>query len=228
MSGIGGVTYGSTQYASSGATLGRIRLFREILYFRHKPVSKLTTLWQEACSITETYTGKFTDLWLDFIDNISVTHTTLGVQIKKYIVEAIELLEQSKESLVYLFTDFISLSETFTRFRVFVGSYLDSVGIVFSNRLSIAKGWLDTIFGQDSIDEGISGVESVDTIEIDEGIFNKNISKVFKTFLGVLDKIKRKLNGLPIGWSKRVRAVTEWVKGDRQSSTWAKSKRTDV
>jgi hypothetical protein len=228
MSGIGGITYGQSQYASSGSKLFGNKLFKEYLYFRERKVRSLSFLYTNFIKVSDDISTHLAEIWIRLKDYILVSHTRLSINVSKLIVETLALREPFITSLGRLFKDFVKFADNITTSVRTDVLFREIIRISLRQFLQIKRSFRETLsFVQQGI-QRISGVFSTDNIKVlhkEPLIF---ISKVFRHVLDLGEIMRRKLNGLPMGWNKKQRSETEWVKSDRIQTEWEKQGRKDI
>jgi hypothetical protein len=226
MSGIGGIAYGQSQYASSGSRLTGNKAFREFIYFQEERSWLTTFSYTELISVAEGFTTHLAEIWIRLIDYITTTHVRTGISISKTITEVVSLQESFVSVVIKVLQETLALVETFFIRRRF--EFTDYVEVLFSNIMSFSKTFKEITSVIQSVTERISGVFSKDNIVVTSQEVSSIISKTFQEALSLLEVMRRRLDGILMGWTKRDLPETDWEKRDNVDTTWEKQDRPDV
>lgn len=226
MAGIGGITYGESQYASSGARLTGNKLFREILYFQDRRSWLTSFIYSEAITIAESFATHLAEIWIRLIDYIEVNHVRTGINISKTISEIVTLQETFTSIIIKMFKQTLAIVENFfSKRRLW---FVEYINVVFSGIISLHKEFKDYLTSWQNGGERISGFFHRDNLAVLDKKFGISVVKVFKEIINVTGSVIRRLNGVLMGWTKRGRPDTSWTKRDNIDTDWTKKGRTDV
>jgi len=226
MAGIGSTTYGQSQYASSGFKLGNNRLFKEYLYPREQPFWGFSTSYFEAITIAENFATHLALLWIKLVDSITASFVTKGVTIRKICSEIISLQENVIKTFIRTFQESLLLVTNFFILRRY--KFVEYIRATFKRVASLKKVFKDFVESFDSGWQLISGVFSKDRIVVTSQIKQFSLRKIFTETIKVLGVVRRKLNGVLMGWTKRARPETIWGRKENISTIWTKKERRDV
>lgn len=226
MAGIGGITYGESQYASSGSNLTGNKLFKEFLYFQEERSWLTSFTHSEAITVAEGFATHLAEIWERFIDYIEVSHVRTGVSITKIITEIIALQETFVTSVVKVFTQTLAIVETFFIRRR--EEFIEYIEATFSGLISLQKRFRDYLAPEQAGEQRISGIFTRENLELTYKKVNGSIAKVFKETITATIRMVRRFNGVLMGWTKKQIPESDWTKRDNVDTTWEKTGRTDV
>lgn len=226
MAGIGGITYGESQYASSGSNLTGNKLFKEFLYFQEERSWLTSFTYAEAIAITETFATHLAEIWIRLIDYIETTHVRTGISISKVITEIVSLQETTATIITKVFTQVLAIVEDFFIRRRY--EFMEYIVVGFSNIASLAKSFKEYLESQQTGEQGISGIFARESLELTYQKVNGSISKAFKETLTATMRMVRRFNDILMGWTKKEIPESDWTKRDNVDTTWEKTGRTDV
>ena len=226
MAGIGGTAYGESQYASSGSEAFGNKLFKEFLYFQEERSWLTTFSYVELIEVAETFATHLVEIWIKLVDYITVTHVRTGISISKFITEALSLQEEYLSVITKKLQELLTALESFALIRK--ADFEEYLGVLFQTGLTVGKSFKEVSSVIQSVASRISGVFSRDDIDVTSEQKNSKITKTFKEVVAFLESMRRKLNGLLMGWNKKEIQETDWDKRDNVDTTWEKTGRPDV
>lgn len=228
MSGIGGITYGQSQYAHSGSKVFGNKFFKEYLYFKEEKTFLSVVFYTELLALAESFTTHLAILWERFTESLLVAHIIAQVSIKKTIINTLAITNPSVLTFGRAFREFLKTLDSVGYFIRNTVSFKEIIRILHKKYLIIKKGWKESFSTNDNGLERISGFVQKDVIRVLHKKPLVSIKHVFVFFLGIKDFVRRKIDGIPTGWAKKIRSETIWQKTDKGDTAWEKRIRKDI
>lgn len=212
---LGRVAYGQTQYAQSGQAASKTETFQEFL-----------SLVESRSFLTR---KSFTGL-IGVLDNVETLaskgfaeYLLLTDPIKKNIVqvwqETLSLADNIGRRVLITFQDILSLSEGSSTVWTKTKSLVENIIVSFSGNFSLTKILSEALTLTEDYLAGLRGIIFKEYLEVHDVVV-KTISKTLQEVVGVVDSIKKYLNGFFIRWVKRPTTTTSWTKKDLPDTEW--------
>lgn len=228
MSGIGGITYGQSQYAHSGSKVFGNKFFKEYLYFKEEKTFLSVVFYTELLALAESFTTHLAILWERFTESLLVAHIIAQVSIKKTIINTLAITNPSVLIFGRAFREFLKTLDSVGYFIRNTVSFKEIIRILHKKYLIIKKGWKESFSINDSGLERIAGFIQKDVVKILHKRPVVRIRHAYTFFIGLVGSVRRKLNGVSIGWTKGTRPETDWQKSNRVDTDWEKRIRKDI
>jgi len=216
---LGRVAYGQTQYAQTSVISYKGKTFKELLVLgelRTFLTSKTFITFLEVLDNAQIFALKVFKETISLFDNVKRA-------LNQKWIETLSLVENVKKSVSQILKETLGVKDQFVAMLCKLINFVEHINLFFVGKFSLKKIFLEGLALVEDFLMRAKGLVFKEYLEVREAISFRTF-KIFQEILGLLDIIRKYLNGFYVKWIKRPTKETLWTKKDIPETEWERKR----
>lgn len=215
---LGGVSYGQTQYAHTGLReASKLRFFQEFVTLADSKFLAMKKSFIDSVLVYDLI-ERLLYHFKTFMESIKLGFNS-NIEMFKSFFENITILESFTKSFKIVYKEFLLVIDSLTQTTLLL--LKEFLKISFGVIHLVKKGFIEMVSFFETFKTYLAGMFLAEHLIVTENV-TKKFSVLFKSFIGVLDIIRTRLNGFLLRWTKKSLIDTTWTKTESPETTWTK------